>query len=89
MLNKLLDLSRQFFLVMACVVAGISFSYAQWTTNEDDIYNTNTGSVGIGTGSPSSTIKLDIYAPGMTGIRTKGILTGNYCAPIGRINASF
>lgn len=34
--------------------------YAQWTTSGTNIYNTNTGTVGVGTSSPSTSYKMDI-----------------------------
>src|ERR1044071_2136815 len=34
-------------------------AYGQWTTNGNDIYNTNTGNVGIGTnGAPTATLEV-------------------------------
>jgi hypothetical protein len=43
------------------LLVALSFAYfanAQWATNGNDIYSTNTGNVGIGTSSPG--VKLDV-----------------------------
>jgi hypothetical protein len=52
-------------LVMALSVACIA--NAQWATNGNDIYSTNTGNVGIGTSTPA--VKLDVKG----NINTSGI----------------
>ena len=43
------------------------FSHAQWTTNGNNIYNSNTGNVGIGTTNPSA--KLEIVNNGNASLR--------------------
>jgi hypothetical protein len=40
-----------------CTAAG---GASQWTTNVNDIYNANTGNVGIGTTAPVAGSKLDV-----------------------------
>lgn len=53
-----------------------NFLFAQWTTNGTNIYNSNTGNVGIGTTSPST--KLTIQASGQNdGIWIGGIGANN------------
>ncbi|TDW97278.1 hypothetical protein EDB95_5125 [Dinghuibacter silviterrae] len=43
---------KQVFL-LACLLLVHQFLFAQWSTNGNNIYNSNTGLVGIGTNSPS------------------------------------
>jgi hypothetical protein len=44
---------------LVLVILQSSTIYAQWTTNGNNINNTNTGNVGIGTATP--TAKLHVY----------------------------
>jgi hypothetical protein len=45
--------------VIILLITGINFSVsAQWSTSGSDIYNTNTGNVGIGTSAPSSNLEI-------------------------------
>ena len=44
---------KKIYLSLITLLSAISFSHAQWTTSGSDIYNTNTGNVGIGTTSPT------------------------------------
>ncbi|GEM_PF-3573466 len=48
--------------VLLCMVAVSSF--AQWTTTGNHIYNSNTGTVAIGTTTPTSTYKFELYGTG-------------------------
>lgn len=45
------------FFAAALVLVGMSVS-AQWSTSGTNIYNTNTGNVGIGTSSPTETLDI-------------------------------
>jgi hypothetical protein len=44
---------KNIFLLTFTMVFAVNFSYAQWATSGSDIYNTNTGNVGIGTNPPT------------------------------------
>jgi hypothetical protein len=46
---------KKLFSLLAILFA-VQFSYAQWTTSGNDIYNSNSGNVGIGTGASPTTI---------------------------------
>jgi hypothetical protein len=49
---------------MAMALAGLpGEAIGQWTTNGNNINNTNTGSVGIGTSTPESAVKLHVAGP--------------------------
>ena len=52
---------------------------AQWTTSGSDIYNSNTGNVGIGTSTPSAKLDLTSTAAGTVTVKIKGAAsqTGN------------
>lgn len=63
---------RRFPMIMACLFVVIFHftTQAQWTTTGTDIYNSNTGNVGVGTaGAPAASAKLEIKST------TKGFLT--------------
>jgi hypothetical protein len=46
-------------LTIVAILGIAQFSHAQWTTNVNNVYNTNTGNVGIGTNNPVA--KLAVY----------------------------
>jgi hypothetical protein len=48
------------FLFLGCLTLSVG-SYAQWTTSGSNIYNSNSGNVGIGTTSPQT--KFEVIAP--------------------------
>jgi hypothetical protein len=56
-------MKKIFFICMAMVVNHIAFG--QWTTVGSDMYNSNSGKVGVGTSTPSTkfSIKSDSYYP--------------------------
>jgi hypothetical protein len=57
-------------LILSLIIANFQAGFAQfWSANGSNIYNTNTGVIGIGTSTPSSTYKLDIFGPAVR-IRT-------------------
>ena len=49
---------------ISALLAGISIQspelWAQWTPSGNDIYNSNSGNVGIGTSTPNPNAKLDV-----------------------------
>ena len=47
---------------------------AQWTTNGNNINNTNTGNVGVGTATPDTTVKLHVAG----GVRVDGNISAKY-----------
>jgi hypothetical protein len=54
------------FLVFACFA---NILFAQWTTSGNDIYNSNSGNVGVGTTTPSAKLtvrKVDVGPAGIT-----------------------
>jgi trimeric autotransporter adhesin len=55
-------MKRIYLLLAVCLPLA---SLAQWTTSGTNIYNTNSGNVGIGTEVPSA--KLNVYNQGITG----------------------
>ena len=61
--NRLLNLSGRIALVnVACLILLCCSSavFGQWTTNGNDISNSNTGNVGVGTTTPA--YKLDLMS---------------------------
>ncbi|HEU4597119.1 MAG TPA: hypothetical protein VFS10_18450 [Pyrinomonadaceae bacterium] len=48
------------FALLAFVLCATGEARAQWTTNGNDINNTNTGNVGVGTGASPPAAKLDV-----------------------------
>jgi hypothetical protein len=81
-------MKKVIFLFLALGVA--SLSYGQWSTSGTDIYNTNSGRVGIGTSTPSATFDVSksdaatyLYnTTGSTGAYIKQGASGNYAAHI-------
>jgi len=63
-------MKKQLLLIVGFVmVTGLFMSnsvFAQWATSGTNIYNTNTGNVGIGTSTPAT--NLNVYNPSNTGI---------------------
>ena len=59
---------RTIVLLGALLVSFSTTSFAQWTTNGNNINNTNSGNVGVGTASPSS--RLTIVGPVQNGVYT-------------------
>ncbi len=61
---------KKIYLTFIAVLSVFQFTYAQWSpsTSGNNIYNTNTGSVGIGTTTPTAT--LDVNG----GIAVKGMV---------------
>jgi hypothetical protein len=55
---------KKLYTTLVAVFAISQFSYAQWTTSGSNIYNSNTGNVGIGTSSP--TAPLNVAGGGIT-----------------------
>jgi len=51
---------KKILAVLLFVLLG-TITYAQWNTSGDNIYNTNTGNVGIGITTPTE--KLHVFKP--------------------------
>ncbi|MFI5161197.1 MAG: hypothetical protein ACHQHN_07960, partial [Sphingobacteriales bacterium] len=49
---------KKIYLSFIAIVSAVNFSQAQWTTSGSNIYNSNTGNVGVGTTNP--VFKLDV-----------------------------
>jgi hypothetical protein len=53
-------MTKKFYVIFVILLHGItSNSFAQWTTSGTDIYNSNSGNVGIGTTAPQSKLHLN------------------------------
>lgn len=65
-------------IMIACFAQAPKVS-AQWTTSGNDISNTNSGNVGVGTSTPSAKLDLISTAAGTTAVKIKGAAsqTGN------------
>lgn len=48
------------FVIIGCTLAGPKTAYSQWTASGNDISNTNSGNVGIGTGGTAPVYKLNV-----------------------------
>jgi hypothetical protein len=59
------------FLLLQC-----SYIQAQWATNGNNIYNTNTGNVGIGTSTPANPLDIYTSSNGTSAIRFNNASTG-------------
>ncbi|HOF79512.1 MAG TPA: hypothetical protein PLP46_01035 [bacterium] len=57
-------------------VAGGSSGTSYWTASNNNIYNSNTGNVGIGITTPEA--KLNIYAGNSHGLKINGFGSGNF-----------
>src|SRR5258708_14975102 len=49
---------KKIYLTLITTIIIVHLSFAQWTTSGSNIYNTNTGDVGIGTTTPASLLHL-------------------------------
>ncbi len=47
-------------MIVACALAGPKAVYSQWIANGNDVSNTNTGNVGVGTGGTAPVYKLNV-----------------------------
>ncbi len=56
--NRFAGYMVHFVLLWVCVVLGMSFAHAQWAEYGNNIYNTNSGNVGIGTSTPSQALHI-------------------------------
>jgi hypothetical protein len=67
---------KKICLTLFTVLAAYQFSFAQWTTSGTNIYNSNSGNVGIGTNSPTFGF-LSIAAPDKSTISALAIRQSN------------
>lgn len=56
---------KQRFLLLLLSFFAIHFAFSQWNTNGNNIYNSNTGFVGIGTSTPTTQLHV-IYTSNLT-----------------------
>jgi len=49
---------KKIYLTLIAIFSICQFSYAQWTTSGTNIYNSNSGNVGVGTTSPAYTLQV-------------------------------
>jgi hypothetical protein len=70
---------KKISITLVAVIVLMQFGHAQWTTSGGNIYNSNTGTVGIGTTSPG--LKLETFGaagvPATSGTTQTGILRLN------------
>ena len=66
-------------IMIACFAYAPKASAQQWTTSGNDISNTNSGNVGVGTSTPAAKLDLISTAAGTTAVKIKGAAsqTGN------------
>ncbi|MBN1186505.1 MAG: hypothetical protein JXB49_29790 [Bacteroidales bacterium] len=57
-MTKEMFIKRLIQMVCLLLAVGNTIVFGQWDTNGDDIYNTNSGEVGIGTSSPSGKLTV-------------------------------
>src|SRR5215208_2982882 len=60
--------------ILLSLILIVSISNAQWTTSGNDIYNTNTGNVGVGTSAPPA--RLSVLQPVTTNVVSSLALFG-------------
>ncbi len=86
-----MKITRSFLFILGSTLCALP-SLAQWTTSSNDIYNSNSGNVGIGTSSPlykldvngTARIGTMVLAGGATGrIAIGGTVSGNNRISIG------
>ncbi|TWI95613.1 hypothetical protein JN11_04352 [Mucilaginibacter frigoritolerans] len=59
---------KKIFLTLIFVLTIFHFSYAQWTVSGTNIFNSNTGNVGIGTTTPSYKLEVNgLFSSSVTG----------------------
>jgi hypothetical protein len=73
---KLTPMKKIFFSLLVCV-ACMSTSYAQWNTSGNNIYNSNSGFVGIGTSTPTFPLTLTTTVTAGDAMRITNSSTGN------------
>jgi hypothetical protein len=59
---------KKITLIIVVIISSVQFSYAQWTANGTNIYNTNSGNVGIGVTTPNRKLTVN----GMISSATNG-----------------
>jgi hypothetical protein len=60
LISKRIMFWSMLFVIMGCTLASPRSVYPQWTASGNDISNTNTGNVGVGTGGTAPVYKLNV-----------------------------